>query len=249
MSISPVLSITSPLRAEFVHSVLEVREAQAFRYRIFVGEMGATIHDAQQLDRDHFDRHCHHLVVRDERTSEIVAYTRLLTRAGAQAAGGFYSAGEFLMDSIVALPGNITEIGRTCVDSRYRNGSAISVLWSAIADWVIRERVDYLIGCASVPMQYDSTHIHALMNRLWKRYLSAETLRVIPSLPIPPASGAMDNIDTPIPPLLKAYLRLGAQICGTPFHDEDFRCADFFVLLQVADLVPRYARHFLNRIN
>ena len=49
------------------------------------------------------------------------------------------------------------------------------------------------------------------------------------------------------PPLLKAYLRLGAKVCGDPCLDKAFGVADFFILLDVKDLNPRYARHFLQR--
>ena len=50
-----------------------------------------------------------------------------------------------------------------------------------------------------------------------------------------------------MPPLLKAYLSLGAKACGEAYWDRDFNCADVFMLLNVSDLNPRYARHFLER--
>ena len=48
-----------------------------------------------------------------------------------------------------------------------------------------------------------------------------------------------------LPPLLKAYLRMGASVCGEPCWDPDFNCLDFFVLLAVEDLPARYVQHFL----
>jgi putative hemolysin len=48
-----------------------------------------------------------------------------------------------------------------------------------------------------------------------------------------------------VPPLLRGYLRLGAWICGEPAHDTDFDVADFFVLLSVDRVDPRYLEHFL----
>ena len=50
-----------------------------------------------------------------------------------------------------------------------------------------------------------------------------------------------------LPPLLKAYLRLGAQIGGEPCLDPDFNVADVFVLLATRRIERRYARHFLDR--
>jgi putative hemolysin len=48
-----------------------------------------------------------------------------------------------------------------------------------------------------------------------------------------------------VPPLLRGYLRLGAWICGAPAFDPDFNCSDFFVLLSLDRIDPRYLRHFL----
>ena len=43
-----------------------------------------------------------------------------------------------------------------------------------------------------------------------------------------------------LPPLLRGYLRLGADICGQPAHDPDFGVADFVVLLGLDTINRRY---------
>ena len=48
-----------------------------------------------------------------------------------------------------------------------------------------------------------------------------------------------------VPALLKGYLRTGAWIGGEPAWDRDFGTADLFVLLPLARLGDRYARHYL----
>ena len=50
-----------------------------------------------------------------------------------------------------------------------------------------------------------------------------------------------------MPPLIKGYLRTGAWICGEPAWDPDFDTADVLVLLPIARLNQRYARHFMGR--
>ena len=50
-----------------------------------------------------------------------------------------------------------------------------------------------------------------------------------------------------LPPLLKAYLRLGAKIGGEPYLDADFQVADLFILLPTREIDHRYARHFLGQ--
>ena len=55
----------------------EVRAAQRLRHRVFAGEMGAALRSSQPgLNVDEFNAHCDHLVVREDRTGEIVGADR-----------------------------------------------------------------------------------------------------------------------------------------------------------------------------
>ena len=69
-------------------------------------------------------------------------------------------------------------------------------------------------------------------------HLRAEPRTPLPALQVP------ENLSAEMPPLLKAYMRLGAKICGEPCWDRDFQVADVFILLKRDELCPRYARHF-----
>jgi putative hemolysin len=106
--------------------------------------------------------------------------------------------------------------------------------------------IDYLIGCASIPLGQDGTQAQAIYAGLAEHCLSAPELRVQPKTPLPRRDG-IARADYSLPPLLKAYLRVGARICGEPCLDEDFRVADVFILLETRQLERRYARHFLDR--
>jgi putative hemolysin len=50
-----------------------------------------------------------------------------------------------------------------------------------------------------------------------------------------------------IPPLIKGYLRLGAYIGGEPAWDPEFNSADLFILLPLARMNERYAKHFMRK--
>jgi len=106
--------------------------------------------------------------------------------------------------------------------------------------------VDYLIGCASMPLGADGGAARALYAELAPRHLVPEPLRVKPHLPLPRRDGVAWS-EYPVPPLLKAYLRLGAQLGGEPCLDPDFHVADVFILLVSQRIERRYARHFLDR--
>lgn len=225
----------------------DVLASQRLRYQVFAREMGATLPEAAArlgLDRDRYDRYCHHLLVRDGLTGAVVASTRILKDTEARLAGGFYSQDEFELDGLDRLPGRIMEIGRTCVHPDYRSGTAIAVLWSGLGRFMTTHRIAYLIGCASIGLEDGGYQAHAIMERLRGRHSMPETLQVRPRLSLPgPMTGCHGAVS--MPPLLKAYLRLGARVGGEPCWDPDFNVADVFIFLD-AGLVPaRYQRHFL----
>ena len=232
------------LQAERLIGPGALREAQALRFRVFSGELHATLKSAEHgLDQDAYDAYCQHIGVRDLNSGELVATTRLLDHSAARNIGHFYSEEEFSLHGLIHLQGPILEIGRTCVDPAYRNGGTIAVLWSELAEVLNQGGYSYLMGCASIPMQDGGIQAHAIMQRLRERYLCTEHLRAEPKKPLPTLD-IPSNVIAEMPPLLKAYMRLGAKICGEPCWDEDFQVADVFILLKRDELCPRYAKHF-----
>lgn len=225
----------------------EVRETQRLRFRVFAEEMGARINDGgQRIDRDWLDNFCHHLLVRDSETGAVVASTRLITDAQAQAAGGFYSAQEFDLRNIQALPGRKLEVGRTCVHPDYRSGAVIAMLWAGLAEFVRERGFQWLFGCASIELDDGGARAHAITRLLTEKHLAPIEARAEPRIRLPRTEQALP--DNPrLPPLLKAYLSLGAKACGAAYWDAQFGTADILVLVQIEDLSPRYARHFIQR--
>lgn len=235
------------LRVELASSQAQVREAQALRFRVFGEELGARLANGTPgLDEDAFDPVCQHLLVRETKSKRVVGCTRILSDAGAARLGRFYSEGEFDLGPIPDLPGRKLELGRTCVAPEFRGGAVIGVLWSGLAALIRRHRIDYLFGCASVPLGARDLRAAAIMARLRREALTPETLRVTPRLPLL-VSAAPDWIDAPLPPLLRGYVRLGAKACGEPCRDPDFQVADVLMLLEMDALDPVYGRHFLAR--
>lgn len=230
--------------AYFTRSRREIVKIQRLRYRIFSQEYGASIKASFGLDRDRFDRHCLHLVVRDNHTGELVGYTRVLPGERVRRAGGFYSAGEFYMPMVGELDGAVAEIGRTCIDPRHRGGAVITVLWARLAQYMLENDVRYLVGCASLALN-EGYNVAAIDRRIREGHWSPARQRVTPRHHLEQLPG--DALDTSVkmPPLLKAYLRMGAQVCGEPCWDPDFKCLDYFILMAVDRLPARYVQHFL----
>lgn len=224
----------------------DVVEAQRLRYDVFAGEMGARLPSAAgKLDVDRFDVHCAHLLVREGRRGRVVACARLLDSGDALAAGGFYSQQEFDLTRVLLLPGRLLEVGRTCVVKDRRDGATLSALWTGIAQEAVARGADHLIGCASVPFDPETETLSKLSDSL-KAYWAPDAARVFPRSPVP-RDAEMPGRDAALPPLLAAYLRLGAKIGGEPSWDPEFGVADYFVLVSVERLAARYARRFIGK--
>lgn len=222
-----------------------VKEAQALRYRIFAKEMGARLKtESEGLDYDEIDEYCDHLIVYDNVHRKIVGYTRLLGQDQAQRLGHFYSQEEFELDQVLALPGRFLEIGRTCVDPDYRGSAVLTTLWSALAQYAAEGRFDYLLGCASITPGPSGYAVDAVYRNFDAGNMAPPGLRVKPTVPVPEELRCGRD-ESGIPPLLKAYLRFGALVCGEPYWDKDFNCMDVFILLPLEQLQERYSKHYL----
>jgi len=223
----------------------EIREVQRLRYKVFIEAMGLTsLSNADGLDKDEFDDYCDHLIVRDSKTLKVVGTYRVMSPHAARKMGQFYSEQEFDISRLDNLRGSIAEAGRACIHPDYRSGGVIMLLWAGLAAFMKKENCRYLIGCASISLADGGHNAAALYHALNDTNLAPPEYRVIPHLPFPIEE--REPVETPqIPPLIKGYLRSGAWVCGEPAWDPDFHCADLFLLLPLAKLDARYARHYL----
>lgn len=235
---------STALTVRLANTEKEIRDCQRLRYDIFAREMGANINSSVPgLDIDQFDILGMHLMVIDNNTNEIVGTTRLIMDTNARHSVHFYSQTEFDLTNILHMPGRFMEVGRTCIHPDYRNGSTISVLWQGLARIMVMTDVDYLIGCASISLEDGGANAKAIMDRLREKFPTPDR-RVYPykSLPRPAAT----HLGAPgMPSLLKAYLRIGATICGEAYWDTDFNVADVFVFVSRNKIDKRYSRHFV----
>ena len=225
----------------------EIEQCLRLRYRVFAQEMGARLSSKEVgIDTDRFDEFCKHLIVLDNKTNEVIATTRLLVSEDAKKSELFYSETEFDLEYILNKAGRFLEVGRTCIDPDSRKGAVLAILWQGIAEMVVKRKVDYLIGCASISLRNGDTYINSLMNILRNKYFSPSDLRARPLVPLRLNKDMVDDVQ--LPPLLKGYLRQGAMICGEPHWDAEFNVADVFILLPCDKMSRRYQRHFIERV-
>jgi putative hemolysin len=223
----------------------EVREVQRLRYKIFIETLGVSaLANDDGLDADEFDAYCDHLIVRDTRTLKVVGTYRLLSPSAARELGRFYSESEFDLARLNHLRSRIVEAGRACIHPDYRSGSVIMLLWTGLAAYMRRERCEYLIGCGSISLSDGGHNAGAVYHALSQTNLAPAEYRVTPHTPFPLHEEDVRQ-QAQVPPLLKGYMRSGAWICGEPAWDADFHTADLFLLMPLARLDDRYARHYL----
>ena len=227
----------------------QVRAAQRLRHQVFVGEMGAQLPSTVAgHDIDLFDDFCEHLLVRDVASGEVIGTYRVLTPAQAKRVGSTYSDTEFDLTRLRALRERMVELGRSCVHPQYRHGGVIMALWSALGGFMQRNRLDVMVGCASIPMWHNGVVSGDVAASIWRQlkstHLAPIEFQVRPRLPLP-VERMDDSLPVEPPALIKGYLRLGAKILGAPAWDPDFNSADLPMLMRIEDLPARYRKHFL----
>ncbi|MFZ9734089.1 MAG: GNAT family N-acetyltransferase [Burkholderiaceae bacterium] len=222
----------------------DLRMAQRLRFDVFTQEYQAQMPSRLPgIDEDYYDAFCDHLLVRDNRSDEVVGTYRILPPHQAKAIGGYYSETEFFINRLDRMRDAMVELGRSCVHPDHRNGAVIMLLWSGIAAYMRHYGYRYLIGCASVTMRDGGRSAAHIWDIAAGSALAPAEDQGFPKHPLP-LDRILRDETAQLPPLLKGYLRVGAKVCSPPSWDPDFNSADFLMLLRLSDTNPRYARHF-----
>ena len=221
----------------------EIREAQRLRHDVFTHEYDAHLSGpAGGIDEDIHDAWCDHLIVRDKATAQVVGTYRIV-RPEVAARLGYYADSEFFTNRLAPIKPNLLEFGRSCIHPDFRSGPVMMLLWTALARYMVDGGYEHVMGCASVSMRDGGHQAASLFHRLQQDHPTSPEFQVFPRRPLP-LDGLVRTLAVDAPPLVKGYLRLGAEVCGDPAWDPDFNTADFFMLLSLSKMNPRYAKHF-----
>jgi len=234
---------SNALHLRLAETEAEVAAAQALRYRIFYQEMSAKVTPemaAAKRDFDAFDEYCDHMVVFDDTRGAgpdaIIGTYRVMRR---DAAG-----------NLLAFPGEVLELGRSCIEADHRNGATMQLLWHGIAEYVRAHGVGLMFGCASLP-GVEPEALALPLSYLYHHHLAPPALR---ARALPERYLAM-NVIAPgdiapraalrlLPPLLKGYLRLGGFVGEGAVIDHDFGTTDVCVVVETESITDRYLRHY-----
>jgi putative hemolysin len=259
----------SALEVRLASTFDEIDAAQALRYRVFFEEMGArpsAAARAARRDRDRFDGYCDHLVVIDRARGTgggtVVGTYRLLRRSVAERHAGFYTATEFDISPLLAVEGELLELGRSCVESAYRTRPTMQLLWRGIGEYCFKHAIKLMFGCASLPgtdiaalapalsylHHYHLAPLSLRARALPERYVAMDLLK--PEL-IDPASVAAElatrDTVSALPPLIKGYLRVGALIGEGAVIDCEFNTTDVCIIVVTDRITDKYFNHYITR--
>jgi putative hemolysin len=224
----------------------EIDAALRLRFEVFNLELHEGLESSYltERDEDEFDQSCHHLIVVEAATDNVVGTYRLRTVEMAQQTHGFYTETEF---DLSTLPREVLresmEIGRACVDRNHRNTRVLFLLWKGLAMYATFNRKRYLFGCCSLTSQ-DCTEGKRAMRQLKRDGHIHETLIVVPRPEFACNDKDFHSPETDdeleLPRLFGTYLKIGAKICGEPVIDRQFKTIDFFVIFDVKAMDEKY---------
>jgi L-ornithine Nalpha-acyltransferase len=234
--------------------------AQRLRYQVFVEEMGADgpmVDHAARLECDEFDPVFDHLVLVDPRRDpgnldHVIGVYRLLPGTRMPQIGRFYSASEYDLRPLIASGRPLLELGRSCVHADHRGGTAMLLMWNALADYVLEKGIEILFGTASFP-GVDLAALAGPLSYLHHHHLAPDALRVTAH-----GAGATrmdilppDRLDrraamTGTPALIKAYLRLGGFVGQGAYVDQAFNTTDICLVMDTSNMSARH-RDFYTR--
>jgi len=260
------------LQVRLAETPAEIDAAMALRYRVFYDEYGAIPSDeakATKRDTDSLDLVCDHLLVLDhsrEGDRQVVGTYRLIRREAAAKHGSFYSSSEYDIAPLIAYPGEILELGRSCIEKEYRTGTVMQILWKGLASYMFRYDIKLMFGCASMHGCDPEEHKVGL-SYLYHHHLAPPELRAralpelyvkmdrLPSEAFNPEA-AFDDLDfnniriTPqegkatLPPLIKGYLRVGCYVGDGAVLDPQFNTTDVCIIFKTELFTDRYLRHY-----
>jgi len=248
------------MEVRLAETAAEVQAAQALRYRVFYEEMQAcptAEMAARRRDFDAYDDYCDHLLVIDRNRGQgaqgVVGTYRLIRRPVAARIGSFYSAGEYDISRLEEYPGEILELGRSCVDAAYRSRPSMQLLWRGIAAYAVQHDIHLMFGCASLPGT-EPDKLALPLSYLYYHHLAPPALRpvAVPHRYVDMRMLDEHDIDprtavNELPPLIKGYLRLGGFVGEGAVVDPQFNTTDVSIVVKTDLITDKYLRYYERR--
>lgn len=244
-SIEPFISFeieTSQYILKTLNKTNELREVLQLRAEIFTEEYNLSLQDPT-LDVDSYDFNCDHLIIIHKESQKIIGTYRLLCSTFNHP---FYSESEFSIDSFLSTPSIKLELGRACIHKNFRKGSILSLLWRGVTTYAEKCGATLLFGCSSVKIKNFNEAKTLYLELLLKNQISHDfNIHPLEKYQIPHFEKILPSEQLiEMPPLLKSYLKAGAEIIAPPAYDSAFHCIDLLTTLDLEKINKHYERRY-----
>jgi L-ornithine Nalpha-acyltransferase len=241
------------LEVRLAQSEEDVKAAQLLRYEVFYEECGAQPDETMghlKLDASRIDDFCDVLLVIDHAHNKIVGTYRFMLREAALHYGSYFTSTEFDISKLVAYPGQIMELGRSCVHKDYRTKPTMQLLWRGIGAYIQLNQVTLCFGCASF-IGTDVSKYRQALAYLYHYHLAPSELRAYALPPYYQEMNLVPKIEIDkkeamrqLPPLIKGYLRVGGFVGEGAFVDLSFNSIDVCIIVKRETVTERYSQRY-----
>ena len=241
-------------RARLAESDADIQACQRLRYLTFRAGRGLGAGSGEGIDADEFDPHCHHMMVEETRTGQLVCCYRLLVCENGREIGRSYSAKYYELSALSDYPDRMVEMGRFCIHPEYKDPSILRVAWAAMSNFVENERIELLFGCSSFHGVDEEAYSdafallaekHLAPKRWLPRVKAPKVFRFANKLRFrkPDLKLAMRRM----PPLLRTYLVMGGWVSDHAVIDNDLNTLHVFTGVEVNRVPKRRAKALRER--
>ena len=202
-------------------------------------------------DTNSYDAYAKHIIVKENETGEIVGYYRMIESGDLSDGQTFVCEEEYQFDSLKRSGEKICEFSRAVVKKEYRGGVVLLLLWKFILQYMLDNGVRYMIGDASFYGTDRDVYVKQI-SYLVNNYAIDPSLNIrsrdtLPPMQLIDTSGSDDReMINSLPPLIKAYVTIGAKISHETFTDTVFGSVDVFILVDLHHYNEPYVKRLLS---
>lgn len=229
--------------ARFAENACDIQAAQALRAAVF--RQG-------RADQDSFDTGCRHVLVEDRLKKRLVCTFRIQPFENGAEISRSYAAQFYELSALKAYQGRLVEMGRFCVDPRYRDPDILRVAWAEMTRYVDEHNVKMLFGCSSFHGAEAEAHFEAFA-LLKARHLGPR--KYLPKIKAPKVFrfarlGRKPDLraaHSSMPPLLRTYLLMGGWTSDHAVVDRDLDTLHVFTGLEIG-AIPATRKRLLRAL-
>jgi len=176
-----------------------------------------------------------------------------MRKDGAKKAGKWYSETEFDVEKYMDFPGEVLELGRSCVAEEYRTKMTLAIMWNALAAYMFDNNIELMFGCGTFLGTDINEHEEALA-LLAKNYVAKGEWSCRPkgknAREFPPIPKDLDEASAllKMPTIIKGYLRAGCKVSNGIFIDWGWGGFDVLIIFEMKDLKDKYLDHYERKI-